>query len=411
MNAHRPDGTVEKNMAEAKKLRVGLVIGAGAPHSPLMAGALCALLEAGKKFEAVSTSGAGALVGLLYAAPAGGSPTAALRRIVNLGVSEHIYGFFPVGYKAFYKAGPWTRVFRQWAQMCHLPESPIYAPVPPPGNPGPAPMPYPGAGWPPFLSWLAAFWPWLWPPYMGSPGPGHPPLTSEDWRRFYNDWVDFWFAILTPTTLSYASTGLCDPLPFLEEMVDFDALKTFHGQFSVNAYNLNRHKLQPFDKDKITAQHIRAALAMPFIYPPVEVDGEMYYEGADREPLPVEDKDVEANVVARMKGVDKILILDVLSQLECVLMRVPQNIWDAYVISVIAPIVSLATKARPAFETAIKKHVPAVTLEFKIPADVAPHILEWRHGNLARLWDIGYEAGRQFATDPFWKPPVPHRRR
>src|SRR5215470_18599858 len=112
-----------------RKSRIGLVIGGGAPHSPLMAGALYALLEAGKKFRVVYTSGAGALVGLLYVAPVGGSPTAALRRVVDLGVADHIYDVFPVGYKAFYKAGPWTRLFRQWAQASHIREYPIPSPI------------------------------------------------------------------------------------------------------------------------------------------------------------------------------------------------------------------------------------------------------------------------------------------
>lgn len=405
-----------------RKLRIGLVIGAGAPHSPLMAGALCALLEAGKKFKVVYTSGAGALVGLLYKAPAGGSATAALRRIVDLGVAEYIYDVLPVGYKAFYKAGPWTRLFRQWAQASHIREyhpsaSPITIPSPYPGAPpipipvpsypNPAPMPFP-AGW-----FLALWWHWIshWLPYHGSPGPGHPPLDADAWRRLYNDWIDLWFSLWTPTTLNYESLGLCDPLPFLEEMVDVGALSALRGRFFVNAYSISRHKLVTFGKDSLTPQHIRAALAMPFIYPPAEVGGEMYYEGADREPLPVEGPDFDANVVNPMKDVDKVLVLDVLSQLESVLMRVPQNIWDAYVISVITPIVSLALKARPAFEEALRTRRKVVkTLPFEIPADAAPHILEWRHSNLVRLWNIGHAAGRKFLHDPFWNASSPTER-
>ena len=50
-------------------MAVGLVLSGGAPLLTFMAGALVALDERGVKFDVISTSGAGMLVGLLYAAP------------------------------------------------------------------------------------------------------------------------------------------------------------------------------------------------------------------------------------------------------------------------------------------------------------------------------------------------------
>ena len=48
-----------------------LLLGGGAPTLTLQSGALAALDEKGVEFAAVSTAGAGMVIGLLYAAPKG----------------------------------------------------------------------------------------------------------------------------------------------------------------------------------------------------------------------------------------------------------------------------------------------------------------------------------------------------
>lgn len=60
-------------------MTIALVLGGGAPNLTLMAGAVTALDDAGVEFDIVSTSGAGMLIGLLYAAPKGGDRAAALK--------------------------------------------------------------------------------------------------------------------------------------------------------------------------------------------------------------------------------------------------------------------------------------------------------------------------------------------
>ena len=89
--------------------KTALILSAGAPHSPLIAGALCALWDTGRTFDVIYTSGAGALLGLLYAAPKGKEPKEALKSLVDLGVSDLIYRLLPIGYKTFFKPGPFTR--------------------------------------------------------------------------------------------------------------------------------------------------------------------------------------------------------------------------------------------------------------------------------------------------------------
>ena len=80
-------------------MTIALVLGGGAPNLTLMAGAVAALDDAGVEFDVVSTSGAGMLIGLLYAAPKGRrgdikrDRAAALKNTVNMGVDDAIYRF------------------------------------------------------------------------------------------------------------------------------------------------------------------------------------------------------------------------------------------------------------------------------------------------------------------------------
>jgi NTE family protein len=82
----------------------------GAPVLTFMAGALVALDERNVKFDVVSASGAGMLVGLLYAAPAGGpgKRQEALKNTVDMGVSDQIYDRFPVNFKVFHISPAFT---------------------------------------------------------------------------------------------------------------------------------------------------------------------------------------------------------------------------------------------------------------------------------------------------------------
>lgn len=398
--------------------RAVVVLGAGAPHSPLMAGALCAIWDAGKTFDVIYTAGAGGLMGMLFAAPRDGNPAAALRNVVEAGVADAIYQFFPVNYKVFYKPGPYTQIFRHWARMFHLPES-EWAPYPgPPGYPGAPGSPgfpgYPGfpgqPGWPgqpgyPGPGFPGPGWPGPgWPPHGGWHG-HHWPHLRHAWRRLYNDWIDFWFSALTPTTLNYYSEGLCDPLPFLEEMVDFHALQNFPGDFYLNAYNITEDCVDQFPKKDLTALHFRAGLASPFIYPPVAIGNQLYYEGADRSPIPY--KHFNPKEIRNFKDIGIVVIMDILSSLAKALVRRPRSLWDAYVISIVTPIVSLAKRDLEGFTSFLKseeireqaKNLYHQPIEFPISPDHAPYLLEWSHSNLTYLWDVGYVAGVTFLKD------------
>src|SRR5262245_41901740 len=259
--------------------KVALVLGAGAPHSPLMAGALYALYQnfpkerRNRMFDIIYTSGAGALIGLLLAAPKNGKPDEALRSIVDFGISDAIYSLLPVNYKAFQKPGPFTRPIQQLARLFKIGEFPIRPlenPQSPLGN------------W--FNSVVGAGQAWR------NAGDG-------GLARLYNDLVDLWAAAITPTTLTFWSEGICDPLPFLDDLVDFAELNRvphdFYLKFFVPAKAQETAAgasgtgaaMRLFAKGQIRPEHVRAAFAYPFIYTPVKIDGELAFEGANWEPI------------------------------------------------------------------------------------------------------------------------------
>ena len=93
-----------------------LLLGGGAPTLTLESGALAALLDHDVKFDAISTAGAGMLIGLLYAAPKGTSPRQALENTREMGVHDAIYDLFPVNFKVFHNPGSLADRYRQWLQ-------------------------------------------------------------------------------------------------------------------------------------------------------------------------------------------------------------------------------------------------------------------------------------------------------
>ena len=371
--------------------KTALILSAGAPHSPLIAGALCALWDTGKTFDVIYTSGAGALLGLLYGAPKGKKPREALESLVDLGVSDPIYRLLPIGYKTFFKPGPFTQPIRHFAQHFKI---------------GGRPLPYlerPVTG----LGHAYNEWLRLWD-------------TAEngEFKRFYNDLVDLWAAAITPTPLNYWSKGVCDPLPFLEDLVDFGEVSKMPFHFYMNAFSVTeRHQTlyankgpaaprafrskdyrtrdiplaAPNPKTKkgrhtvgggteesdatksgmkmhlfynrrkdegIRPQDVRAAFAYPFIYPPVTIDGEVYFEGAGRDPISfgnlLVDPD-EGLVRKDVPDIERVVLIDILGALDRELLREPRDLLDAFSLSIVAPAVAHARKEIARFWTALEE--------------------------------------------------------
>jgi predicted acylesterase/phospholipase RssA len=339
-------------------MAVGLVLSGGAPVLTFMAGALAALDEHNVKFDVISASGAGMLVGLLYAAPKRMTGdikqdrAAALENTVNMGVSDEIYDLLPVNFKVFYKPGLLAALYRQWLADV-------------------------------YRQWLS-------------------PLPFAD-PRVQRNVTDLWAlaaATLSPSGLLPSSLGLCAHAPWVEEVVDFERLKEFDSDFFINAYNLTRNKMEIFPKEKITADHFRAALAFPFIYPPYELNGNFYIEGSAIDPLNFEglvqhtrlgDQEQHAVLVFDMMGAKKLMI------------RKPRDLYDAWVQSIMVPLAEISKDDLEVFRL---KYLPKIknmdlvhiSLTEHVPKNHWPFVLDWSYSNLASLYEFGRQAGAACLT-------------
>jgi NTE family protein len=343
-------------------MAVGLVLSGGAPVLTFMAGALVALDERNVKFDVISTSGAGMLVGLLYAAPKRRTGdikrdrAAALKNTVNMGVSDEIYDLLPVNFKVFYKPGLLADLYRQWLADV-------------------------------YRQWLRLF----------------TPLRFADPRvqRYVTDLWALAFANLSPSSLNLSSLGLCAHAPWVEEVVDFERLKDFDGDFFINAYNLTRNKMEIFPKEKITADHFRAALAFPFIYPPYELNGNFYIEGSVIDPLNFEglvqhtrlgDQEQHAVLVFDMMGAKKLMT------------RKPRDLYDAWVQSIMVPLAEISKDDLEVFRLKYQPKIKNmdlvhISLTEHVPKNHWPFVLDWSYSNLASLYKFGYQAGAECLTD------------
>lgn len=380
--AHRWQPTPAARRAGGDRPVTILALSAGAPHSPLMAGAVHALLrhmeqDRKRPFDYYYTSGGGALIGLLALAPASGDRYQALQDIVEFGVSDPIYRLVPLGYKTFFKPGPFAPWFQAAADQVKR------------------------RAREPFVSLVAA---WL-ELIGGTPRGGTWRAAArprDHARRIFDDWVDLAFTALAPAPVGPRSTGLCAPAPFIERLVDFEEVRR-HDNFVVNAFNLSAGRPEQFWSPTLTADHLRAAIAFPFIYPPVEIDGQLYAEGADHDPINLGELPRAVRSAGCSRGM--IVLVDILGGLARYLVRPPRDLWDAYAMSIITPVVELARKNVEIFVTSpAAQQFPVLGyadpshtgFSFDIPEHVQPHLLDWSYSNMCELWDVGHRAGTEF---------------
>jgi predicted acylesterase/phospholipase RssA len=378
-------------------MTIALVLGGGAPNLTLMAGAVAALDDAGVEFDVVSTSGAGMLIGLLYAAPKGRDRVAALENTVNMGVHDAIYRIFPVNFKVFHKPGVLAQAYTKFWQTAANNREAIEGPVCVFRD-----------QWLKMLSASPLFAPWAeaWKQFFGTFS--SPDNKSGDAQRFFDDWAALMLATFCPTDLSAASQGMCQPAPFVEEAVDFSKLKEFKGDFYMSAYCIETGKMEIFEKEKITIEQFQAALAFPLIYAPFKMNGYTYLEGAAKDTLNFKGL-LDKHKGRRRPVIDTIVVLDVLGMKE--LVAEPRSLYDAWVKSIIVPLTAIAEddiklfeqlhlekpKNRKKYFGGKKPNVVKIDFKKQISHNNWPNVLDWSYGNLSTLYDAGYRAGRAAA--------------
>lgn len=92
--------------------------------------------------------------------------------------------------------------------------------------------------------------------------------------------INPWFAPKgSAEALSYYDTSALKST--LEKFVDFDRINERHTRLSVGAVNIRSGNFVYFDSQdrKIGPEHIMASGALPPGFPPVEIDGQLYWDG------------------------------------------------------------------------------------------------------------------------------------
>jgi NTE family protein len=133
---------------------------------------------------------------------------------------------------------------------------------------------------------------------------------SMDWLNRFNAWSAAASAMLygvpgffrsqasnlffTGAVVEPDMAGFYDTQPLvktLNELIDFDYLNAPGGtRLTVNAMGVRSGEMVSFDnsKETITADHIRASGALPPGFPPVRIDGELYWDGGLYSNTPLE---------------------------------------------------------------------------------------------------------------------------
>lgn len=327
-------------------MTTALILSGGAPNSTLMAGALNAFLEENIEFDVISTSGAGALIGLFYASPKNATASEALANTVNFGIQDFIYDMLPINYKVFHKPGYAAELYRQFCT-----ENPVINNI------------------------LTA-------------------VPQNQFMRFFYDMLTLYINSMSPSNMNYYSKGLCANVPFVESVVDFENLKNIPQDFYINAYNINDKKMENFSKDEITPDHFHASFAFPLIYPPYEMNGKYYFEGASVDALNYK------GLINNHPEVDTIVVFDILGTDNII--RQPKNIYDAWVVSIMVPLVEIARDDTKIFELKYntgKNKRNLLKVQFDIPEKQWPYVLDWTYSNLKTLYDVGYESGKKFISE------------
>jgi hypothetical protein len=262
-------------------------------------------------------AGAGAVVGLHYLAPKGmnskdpaEAQAEALKNTVNFGVSDAIYEMIPINYKTFVKSGPSADLFNDY--WFRLPEVQVA---------------------------------------IHQSG-------MSDAEALCSDLLLLQGAMLCPSDVNYFSKGLCGHAQFLEELIDFEAVRRIDPndiEIEINAFCIEDKKIVDFtnyQRDKndrpvktadgkyiradITADHLRAALAYPFLHAPYKIGAKHYYEGAAIQCL-------NDYTIDEARDIEWVVVLD---PLRASMIGIPNNLWEAFALSIIMPTAGLAELGR-----------------------------------------------------------------
>ncbi|THB64308.1 MAG: hypothetical protein D6B27_10695 [Gammaproteobacteria bacterium] len=332
--------------AAKSKGKKAIILGAGGPLGGLEAGALLALEEKGVKFDIVSGACIGSILALAYSSPANGmTPAQAIEVWCNVtGVSDEIYDFMPINYKIFQKdAGALSSIWDSWCAWM-IQNNPFFSTAP-----------------------------------------------DSSWQRLYNDLYILWLTMFAPSTLNPESKGLSRIARSLQELIDFEKLPNVDKDVYINALNVTDKKAQLFSKKEITIDHVIAGSSLYYIANQTEIDGKIYAEGSYIDCLNYK------GVTEAHKDIDTIVVMNILNRRA--LIREPENLNDAYNLSVMLPFVTIAGDDTKIFEAKYKGDINLLKVPLEIPEENAKTAIDWSYSNFQALKEIGYKAGLKFYDD------------
>jgi predicted acylesterase/phospholipase RssA len=325
-------------------MKKALLLGAGGPLGGLEAGALIALDEMGVSFDIISGACIGSVLTLTYSSPANGmSGREALELWCNAsGLSDLIYpSLCPANFRVFQKNAGF---------MNSLSDS--------------------------FLETMTAMNPF----FTLDP--------SNDFQRLMNDLYLYWLTAMTPGTLFPEQTSISRIAPFLGNFIDFENIRNVDRDVYINALNITDRKIEIFGKNDITLQHVIAGSSLFFICPQQNINGKWYGEGSYLDCLNYR------GLLQAHADIDTIVVMNILNKAAVV--RTPRNLYDAYNLSIMLPFITIAEDDTKLFEAKHKGKVNLMKVQFTIPDDHAPYVMDWSASNFRILRDIGYDAGIKF---------------
>jgi hypothetical protein len=105
--------------------------------------------------------------------------------------------------------------------------------------------------------------------------------------------------------------------------------------------------------------------------------------------------------LAALEPLRNVVVFDVLSSRKII--REPRSLYDAWVQSIMIPLVEIAKDDIRLFEHVHNQYwsdtqpkLNLLRITFEIPDEHWPHVLDWSYSNLSKLYDIGYAAGLKF---------------
>jgi len=330
----------------AKKKKAGkkaLLLGAGGPLGGLEAGALIALDEMGVKFDVISGACIGSVLTLAYTSPAKGRTRRESLEYwcSETGVSDEIYKFFPTDFKVFQKQGgllnPMTD---KWLEMMMRQ-----------------------------FSW------------------GFGNTSQSDLQRLYNDTLLCGLTAMAPSVVPYG-TSISRIAPWLANLIDFEKIKAVPETVYINALDIDAKEIVLFDKNQITEKHVLAGSSLFFVCPQTEIDGKWYGEGSYIDTVNFK------GIIGRHDDIETIVVMNILNDKD--LIRRPENIYDAYNLSIMLPFITIADDDIKIFEAKYKGDRNLLKVQFEIPEEHLRRSMDWSVSNMMRLRDIGYEEGMKF---------------